>query len=371
MDAGEKAGVLMHNYRRGAGVALGRLSGALLLSVLVIACGGDGRSDSTPAASSGPSPAGGATRPSGEITVYSGRAEALVAALIAQFERDTGIKAKVRYGGSAELAATLQEEGNASPADVFWSQDPGPLGALSGRFASLPNDVLNQVDAGLKSEDGKWVGVSGRVRVVVYNPDKVQPAQIPNSILGMADPGWKGRVGWAPTNGSFQIMVTALRVMKGEDVARKWLADMKANETKPYGNNNAVLQAVAAGEVDAGLINHYYLHAARRTTPNIKAANHYLNNPDDPGALIMVSGVGMLSTTRNKPAAELFVSYLLSHTAQQYFATETAEYPISDEVIAPVGLQPFDQLRGPRIDFARLADLQGTLALLRQTGVVQ
>ncbi len=336
----------------------------LLIGLLVtvgVACG-DGDKDET-----------GMTfqEASGEITVYSGRAESLVAPLIKQFERDTGIKVNVRYAGSAELAATVQEEGNASPADVFWSQDPGPLGALSARFTPLPAGVLNSVDTGFKSAEGRWVGVSGRVRVVVYNPDRVQPSQIPTSILGFTDPAWRNRVGWAPTNGSFQIMVTALRVMKGEDVARTWLSDMKSNGAKSYGNNNAVLAAVAAGEVDVGLINHYYLHAAQRTNPNIKAANHYMSNNDDPGSLIMVSGVGILSGTDNPQAAERFVSYLLSNSAQQYFATETAEYPVIDGVIAPAGLLSFEELRGPRVDFAQLADLQGTLTLLRQTGVVQ
>ena len=333
---------------------------ALLIAASVACSGGDDDEDSATSEEVG-----------GEITVYSGRAEALVAPLIMQFEADSGIKVNVRYAGSAELAATIQEEGNASPADVFWSQDPGPLGALSSRFTELPASILESVDTGFKSNEGRWVGVSGRIRVVVYNPDRVQPSQIPSSILGFTDPAWKNRVGWAPTNGSFQIMVTALRVMKGEDVAREWLEDMKANGAKSYGNNNAVLTAVAVGEVDVGLINHYYLHAARRSNPTIKAANHYMNNNDDPGSLIMVSGVGILSTTDNRPAAERFVEYMLSNSAQQYFATETAEYPVIDGVITPAGLLSFEELRGPRIDFAQLADLQGTLALLRQTGVVQ
>jgi iron(III) transport system substrate-binding protein len=337
---------------------------ALSAFILLLGAACSGSDDSKPASSS-------RDRPSGEITVYSGRAESLVAPLISQFERDTGIKVKARYAGSAELAATIQEEGNATPADVFWSQDPGPLGALSSRFANLPASVLDKVDPGMKSAEGRWVGVSGRIRVAVYNPDRIQPNQIPNSIMGFTDPTWRNRVGWAPTNASLQIMVTALRNLKGEDVAKKWLEDMKANGAKSYGNNNAVLLAVAAGEVDVGLINHYYLHAARRTTPNIKAENHYLNNPDDAGSLIMVSGVGILSNSDNKPAAERFVSYMLSESAQQYFASETAEYPVTQGVIAPAGLRSFNELKGPRLDFAKLADLQGTLALLRQTGVVQ
>ncbi len=342
----------------------GLLAISAVLLTAAVACSDSDSNDDTEAT-------GDRTEASGEITAYVGRAETLVAPLIRKFEADTGIKVNARYAGSAELAATIQEEGNNSPADVFWSQDPGPLGALSSKFETLPADILEPVDAGLKSGESKWVGLSGRIRVVVYNPDRVQPSQIPNSILGFTDPAWQNRVGWAPTNASFQIMVTALRTLKGEDVAKKWLEDVKANGAKTFGNNNAVLNAVAAGEVDVGLINHYYLHAARRSNPTIKAENHYLNNAEDPGSLIMVSGVGILSSSDNKPAAERFVEYMLSASAQQYFASETFEYPVVDGIITANGLRNFEDLVGPRVDFAKLADLQGTLALLRSAGVVQ
>lgn len=326
-----------------------------------IACGDDDTEDSSGGAASG----GG-----GQITLYSGRAESLVAPLIAQFERDTGIKVNTRYAGSAELAATISEEGNNTPADVFWSQDPGPLGVLAPRFATLPGAIAEKVEPGLRSSDNKWVGLSGRIRVAVYNPDNVQPSQLPNTLQGFTAATWKDRIGWAPTNASFQIMVTAMRVMSGESTAAKWLTDMKNNGAKSFGNNNAVLTAVAAGEVDVGLVNHYYLHAARRTTPNMKAENFYLNNPNDPGSLIMVAGAGILSTSKNKQAAEDFLSYMLTPAAQQYFASQTSEYPVVPGIINPPGLKPFEELVGPRVDFAKLADLQGTLNLLRQTGVV-
>jgi iron(III) transport system substrate-binding protein len=339
------------------------------LAVFAAACGGGDDDDSGGAASGDGATSGSGA--SGEITVYSGRSESLVDPLIRQFERDTGVTVQVRYAGSAELAATIQEEGDATPADVFWSQDPGPLGALSDQFTTLPDSILEQVDAGFKSDEGRWVGVSGRVRVVVYNPERVQVSELPDSLEGFTDPAWQDRVGWAPTNGSFQIMVTAFRVLKGDDAAEQWLEAMKDNGAKSYGNNNAVLTAVAAGEVDVGLINHYYLHAARRSDPDISAENHYMNNNDDPGSLVMVSGVGILANTDNQAAAERFVGYMLSDAAQQYFATQTAEYPVTDSVIPPAGLLSFEEISGPRIDFSRLADLQGTLDLLRQTGVVQ
>ena len=343
------------------------LAAVAALAVFAVACGGDDDDDSS--GSSGGASAG--SGHSGEITVYSGRSESLVDPLIRQFERDTGVSVQVRYAGSAELAATIQEEGDATPADVFWSQDPGPLGALSDQFTTLPGDILDKVDAGFKSDEGKWVGVSGRVRVVVYNPERVDVADLPDSLEGFTDAAWQDRVGWAPTNGSFQIMVTAFRVLKGDEAAEQWLEAMQGNGAKAFGNNNAVLTAVAAGEVDVGLINHYYLHAARRSDPEITAENHYMNNSDDPGSLVMVSGVGILANTDNQDAAERFVSYMLSDAAQQYFANETAEYPVIDSVIPRAGLLSFEEISGPRIDFSRLADLQGTLDLLRQTGVVQ
>jgi iron(III) transport system substrate-binding protein len=342
---------------------LGGLAALLVSGVVAAGCGGSSSDNDSSSGGSG-------QQISGSITLYTGRAESLVGPLISQFEKETGVKVNARYGGTAEMAALISEEGNASPADVFWPQDPGPLGALSNRFTTLPTDILSEVPDGFKSPEGKWVGVSGRSRVVVYNPERVQPSQLPNSLQGFTDPAWRNRVGWAPSNGSFQIMVTAMRKLMGEDATRNWLNAMKGNGAKVYGNNNAIVQAVAAGEVDAGFVNHYYLHALRRTTPNIKAENFYLNNPNDPGALMMVSGAAVLSSTKNRTAAERFVAYLLSAPAQQYFATQTYEYPLIDRVITAPELTPLDKLVGPKVDFAQLDDLQGTLGMMRQTGVL-
>lgn len=363
------------------------------LAVFAIACSSDDNGDTTGATGAatstavatgatgatgdtGATGATGATGTSdrdsatGSITVYSGRAEALVGPLIEQFQRDTGITVEVRYGGSAAMAATIAEEGDASPADVFWSQDPGPLGALSDRFAELPEDILARVPEGFQSPDGTWIGVSGRVRIIVYNTENVDPAELPDSMQGLTEPEWQGRVGWAPTNAGFQVMLTSMRVLLGEDAAREWLEAMRDNGAQPYGNNRAVLAAVADGEVDVGIINHYYLHAARRTDPDIAAENHYLNN-EDPGSLIMVAGAGILSTSDNLPAAERFVDYLLSPAAQQYFATDTSEYPLIEGVIANPDLQALDSLIGPDIELSDLSDVEGTLALLRETGLVE
>ena len=342
------------------------------IAVFVVACSDD--DDPSPTATLSGSTSSTATATvepaSGTITLYSGRSESLVAPLIAQFESDTGIEVEVRYGGSAAMAAQIAEEGNATPADVFWAQDPGPVGFLSDRFATIPDAVLERVDDGFKSPEGTWVGVSGRVRVVVYNPERVEVSELPDSMQDLTDPVWQGRIGWAPTNGSFQIMVTAMRKLLGDDATGAWLEAVKNNGAQVYGNNNAVLQAVAAGEVDIGIINHYYLHAARRSTPDITAENHYLNN-DDAGSLIMVSGAGILSTSDNLPAAQAFIDYLLSPSAQQYFAIQTSEYPLIEGIITPPNLTPIDDLVGPKLDLADLNDLEGTLALLREAGLVQ
>jgi iron(III) transport system substrate-binding protein len=226
------------------------------------------------------------------------------------------------------------------------------------------------VSPGYESHDGRWVGVSGRARVVVYNPEVVQESQIPPSLFDLTGPEWEGRVGWAPPNASFQVMVTALRAISGEDAARQWLEDMLDNDVQSYGNNIQVLQAVDAGEIDIGLANHYYLHGLKRSDPDFSVENHFPNNTSDAGSLIMVSAVGILSETDNLPAAELFVSYLLSPAAQQYFATETSEYPLTTGTISPPNLPPLEELEGPSVDLADLNDIQGTLQLLRETGVL-
>src|SRR5688572_7751087 len=185
--------------------------------------------------------------PPQSITVYSGRSEELVGPLIERFESETKIDVDVRYGDTAELASTILEEGANSPADVFFAQDAGALGAVAeaGLFDALPAAILDRVPLALRSPDGKWVGVSGRARVVVYDSRELTEADLPTSIHGFTDPAWSGRLGWAPTNGSFQAFVTALRVLEGEEAARAWLEGMVANEPRPYEGNTNIVQAVA------------------------------------------------------------------------------------------------------------------------------
>lgn len=307
------------------------------------------------------------------ITVYSGRSEALVQPIIDQFEDETGIDVEVKYAGTDQLAALLAEEGSDSPADVFFSQDGGALGAVrdAGLLEPLPEATTSRVPASYRAEDGTWVGVSGRSRVVVYNPDLVQESELPSSYEDLTASQWNGKVGWAPANASFQAFVTALREIEGEDAAKTWLETMRDNGTKVYPNNITIVQAVAAGEIEIGVVNHYYLWGFLNDQgEGFRARNHYLE-PGDPGALVNVAGVAMLKASEKKAHAQSFVDYLLSEHAQEYFANETFEYPMVQGVEPDPRIKPLDELKPPSIDLSDLADLQGTLALLRSTSVLE
>ena len=306
------------------------------------------------------------------LVVYSGREETLVGAAIKAFEEKTGIDVQVRYASTAAIAAQILEEGNNSPADVVFLQDAGGLGALSkaGRLEALDKALLDRVDAKYRSSKGEWVGTTGRVRVVVYNKQRIIPERnLPQSILDFTDPKWKGKIGWAPTNASLQAFVTALRVSRGDAAARSWLEGIKANSPKAYPNNTSVVEAVASGEVDVGFVNHYYLHALlAQKGPNYNAANQYYN--DDIGGLVNVAGVGVLKTADHKSAARQFVDYLLSGEGQTYFSQRTNEFPLVAGVPLPSGVPAIASLRPPQVDLSRLEDLEATLKLMREVGVL-
>jgi len=351
----------------------------LLVGVLVAACSGAGPGRSVPAGSGPAVASGGATNglPSsstqaGSLTIYSGRSESLVAPILDRFSQETGIAAEVRYGDTAELAALLLEEGDASPADVFFAQDAGALGAVAdaGLMAPLTEEQLSAVPGESRDAEGRWVGISGRARVAAYSTERVDPDELPASILDFTDERWSDRLGWVPTNGSFQAFVTALRVLEGDAVARDWLAGISANEPKAYDGNAAAVEAVAAGEVDVAFVNHYYLLGlVADQGEDYPVANHSFES-GDPGNLVNLAGVGVLAASgRQGPAARL-VDFLLTPQSQAYFATETFEYPLVDGVSADARLTPLAELGSPAIDLNDLADLQGTVELLRETGVL-
>ncbi|NPV65584.1 MAG: iron ABC transporter substrate-binding protein [Anaerolineae bacterium] len=305
------------------------------------------------------------------LVVYSGRSEGLIAPLLEQFVTETGITVDVRYGSTAEMAATILEEGENSPADLFIAQDAGALGALAaaGRLLPLPSDILERVPAAYRSPQNLWIGLSGRARVLAYNTTLVNEATLPASILDLASEAWAGRVGWAPTNGSFQAHITALRVLLGDDATRNWLAAMQANRTVAYDNNRAVLQAVIDGEIAAGLINHYYLYPFLDVNPALPVRLYYFPE-GDAGSLINVAGVGIVNTTHQPGLSQRLILYLLGRSAQQYFATATYEYPLVDGVDPDPRLTPLNLIAAPVIDLSDLADLQTTLDMLAETGVL-
>ena len=307
----------------------------------------------------------------GALVIYSGRSEALIGDVLAEFSETTGIATEVRYGDTAELASAILNEGDASPADVFFGQDAGALGALesAGRFAPLDEETIAVVDPAYRSASDAWVGVTGRVRVIAYDTRVLGPDDLPTSVTELVDERWQGRVGWAPTNGSFQAFVTALRLTAGEDGARSWLEAMVANGAQPYEKNTAIVEAIARGEIAVGLVNHYYVLRYLAEDPDYPVANHYLT--DDIGGLVNVAGVGVLSTSQRPAAATALVAFLLSEQTQSTFAQRTgeAEYPLRSGV-ATGDLPALDTLRPPAIDLTRLEDLQGTLALLREVRVL-
>jgi iron(III) transport system substrate-binding protein len=306
-----------------------------------------------------------------DITVYSGRQEDLVEDLFEQFEEETGITLDVRYGDSAELAATIAEEGDNTPADVFFAQDAGSLGAVAGEglLKELPAATLERVDERFRDPDSRWVGTSGRVRVVAYNTDELSDDELPDSIWDYADPEWEGRIGFAPTNASFQAMITAMRLDAGDERTREWLEAIVANDPHLYENNIATVEAVAAGEVDVGFVNHYYLYGHLDEEPDAPVDNHYLE-PGDAGALVNVAGAGILATTDRPGMAQQFVDYLLAQ-GQEYFATETDEYPLVEGVESESELPPLTDLHGPDVELGALGgELEATIELLDSVGLL-
>lgn len=343
---------------------------ALVLAVpLAAACGNPAETSSPGTGSPQPS-----AEPSlgGTLTIYSGRSEELVGPLVERFKEETGLDVRVAYAGTTDLAATILEEGDASPADVFFAQDAGALGAVAaeGRLAVLPTSTLQKVDDRFSAGTGTWTGVSGRARVVAYDSRVLADADLPASIDAFTDPAWKGRIGWAPTNASLQSFVTAYRLLEGDEAAKAWLQGIQANEPKVYDGNDAVLAAIAAGEVEVGFINHYYLmRQLAEQGDGFPVRNHFLAG-DDPGSLVNVAGAGILTTARNPTAAQAFIDFLLTDESQGYFAAETYEYPLVTGVAADPALPPLSEIASPDIDLSDLSDLEGTLRIMQEAGVL-
>ncbi len=306
----------------------------------------------------------------GPLVVYSGRNEALIGPLLERFEEQEGIAVEARYGETAELAATLLEEGEHSPADVFLSQDAAALGALSaaGRLAPLPAELLDRVPAGFRSPRGDWVGLSGRARTVVYNTERLTPAELPASLEAVTDPRFRGRFGVAPTNGSFQAHMAVYRVLRGRPALDRLLAGMAANQPLRYPKNSAIVEAVIAGEIDWGLVNHYYLWRALAERPGAPAANYFMSEGAAAG-FVNLAGAGLV---RDRPAGRRLLAHLLAADGQRYFAEQTFEYPVVPEVPAAPGLPPLPPAAAAEVDFAAVSSaLEETLVAIHDSGLVE
>ncbi len=311
--------------------------------------------------------------PGQTLTIYSGRGEALVQPLVERFTAETGIEVSVRYGGTAELAVLILEEGRASPADVFWGQDAGALGALSqaGRLLALPADLTAGLPGIFTSRGGFWIATSGRARVLAFSPAGSAPDPWPSSVFDLVDETYRGRVAWAPINGSFQAFVTAMRVVHGEDLTETWLRGMIANDTQAYRNNTTQVEAIAAGEVDYALVNNYYLLRFLASDPDFPVAQSFFDDGDI-GNLVNVAGAGIVVTSGNVDAAQRFLRFLLDEQAQRYFTDEVFEYPVTTDVTPDPRLVSYGELlaASPDVDLDVLEDLEGTLELLREVGLL-
>ncbi|MDI6401748.1 iron ABC transporter substrate-binding protein [Balneolaceae bacterium ANBcel3] len=307
------------------------------------------------------------------LTVYSGRSKALVEPLIEEFEQETGIRMNVRYGSSTQLAVALMEEGRRTPADVFWAQDAGALGAVhqAGLLQPLPPSSVADIPSEYRNAAGTWVATSGRARVLAYSSHRVDKERLPESVYDLVQPEWAGRVGWAPANGSFQSFLTSMRLLDGNEKTLEWLENMKNNNARSYINNSALLQAISAGEIDLALTNHYYLYRFKENNPDYPVAQIFFK-AGDPGNLINVAGLGILASSQKTTEAEAFIHFLLKPENQQWVADEIFEYPVHPDIRTWSSGRELEHIQdlAPSVDLDDLSSLEQTLTLLRRAGLL-
>lgn len=306
-----------------------------------------------------------------EVTIYSGRKENLIEPVLDAFTCATGVSVQVRWGSSTQLALLIDEEGNHSQADVFLSQSPGPVGFLEskGLLGAIDHDVLRLVSEDNRSSQGSWVGFSGRKRVLVHNIDLIAEAELPTSVFDLTDEKWKGKVAIPGTNGSFMDWFTVFRDQYGTDVATKWLNEMVANDARYYPNNRSIVEAAGRGEIEVGLVNHYYNYQeVIAVGDDHRAKNHDLDD-DDIGSLLIITAATVLKAAKNPEGANDLLAYLLTAPVQSYFTNHTLEYPLAAGVEPNVALPPltaleigsvnFDALGGGFDETARIIEASG------------
>lgn len=312
---------------------------------------------------------GNSADPSEPLVVYSGRSEELVKPLYEKFTQQTGIQVDARYGDSADLSAQAAEEGQNSPAQVFFSQDAGAIGVLDklNLLAPLPASVATTVPEAYRSAN--WTGVTARSRSLVYNPEVVSKA--PPTVFDLAKPEYKGKVAIAPGNASFQSFVTSMRLTEGDAKTEAWLEGLVANDVQKFEKNSAILEAVDAGKAGVGLVNHYYWYALAKEkgAENLKVAQEF-TEPGDPGSFVNVASAAVTANNADNQNAASFLEFLLSKETQEYFATETFEYPLVSGVNGPDGAPPISTLPTPPVELNELADLPATQKMLQDVGLI-
>jgi iron(III) transport system substrate-binding protein len=306
------------------------------------------------------------------LLIYNAQHESLTKEWIDGFTKETGIKVTYRQGGDTELGNQLVAEGDKSPADVFLTENSPAMAAVekAGLFADLDAETINQVPAQYRPASGKWTGVAARTTVFVYNKAKLQPDQLPKSLLDLQQPAWKGRWGAPPTKADFQAIVAALLQLKGETATAQWLAAMKANATI-YNDNIATLKAVNAGEVDGGVIYHYYWFRDQAKTKEMSGntALHYFRN-QDPGAFVSLSGGGVLKSSKKAQQAQQFIKFVTGKAGQEVLQKgDSFEYPVASGVPANAALVPLTDLQAPVVDPTTL-DAQKVTDLMTKAGLL-
>lgn len=332
-----------------------------------------------------------------DVIVYSGRSKALVDPLIERFEQETGLNAEVRYGKDAALLAGLKMEGKHTPADLLWANTVGALVAASdlGMLSKLPEEILARPGAdAYVPENGRWVPITMRFRVLAYNTKHVDPEQLPDSVMELPElTRFTGRVGWTPAYSSFQDFITAMRLVHGRKATKQWLQGMKALNPKSYTQNTPMIRALAAGALDIALTNHYYVMRikyggaegefegfeaaerrarAKKFSPDAHAPIEiYHFESGDVGNLALVTGMGVLKYSDNRRAALRLLKFFLSKPAQRFAARKVHEYPVVPGVQGPEHMMSLEESLkiSPDIEFTQLADLRKTTQLLREVGL--
>lgn len=318
------------------------------------------------------SPATDGGKPSGSITVYNAQHEELTQAWADEFTKETGVKVILRNGDDSELGNQIVQEGTASPADVFLTENSPAMSLVDNAKLLEPVDpaTLENVPEQFRPSTGNWTGIAARSTVLAYNPELVSEADLPDSLLDLADPSWKGRWAASPSGADFQAIVSAFLELKGEAATKSWLQGMKENAVL-YKGNSTIMKAVNAGEIPAGVIYHYYWFGDQAGTGENSSNTkmHYFKK-QDPGAFVSLSGGGVLATSKNPTAAQAFLAFVTGKAGQEVLQTGSSfEYPVASETDANPELVPLDQLEAPAVDPAKL---NGTMVtdLMTEVGLL-